>query len=54
LQGMDAEKPELKKLIRVLADKISKSVTDLDAQALSNAMYGLQVSKQQRTYRLYI
>lgn len=34
---------QVRKLIAVLAEKISKSESEFDAQAMSNALYGLQV-----------
>lgn len=42
LQGMSADVPAVRQLIAALAQKVSKSETELDAQAFSNALYGLQ------------
>ena len=42
--GMSANVPEVRRLVEILAKKVSESVAEFDAQALSNALYGLQVS----------
>jgi hypothetical protein len=44
LQGMSSSAPEVRRLVRILAGKIAASEAELDAQALSNALYGMQVS----------
>lgn len=40
---MSASAPQLRLLIGALAEKIAASEAELDAQAMSNALYGLQV-----------
>lgn len=41
---MTADVPEVRNLIGILAKKIKQSESEFDSQALSNALYGLQVS----------
>jgi hypothetical protein len=43
LQGMSLESPAVRRLVRTLAGRIAASEAELDAQALSNALYGMQV-----------
>jgi hypothetical protein len=40
---MSAESEQVRSLIKSIALKISSSESELDAQAMSNALYGLQV-----------
>lgn len=40
---MSASLPQVRLLVSVLAEKIAASEAELDAQAISNALYGLQV-----------
>ena len=54
LQGMSSDKSEVSELIAALATKISQSEVDFDAQALSNALYGLQVWSSLRAFLFYV
>jgi hypothetical protein len=40
---MSSESPAVCRLVRTLAGRIAASEAELDAQALSNALYGMQV-----------
>ena len=39
---MSTDVSEVRQLVDVLAEKVAKSETELDAQAIGNALYGLQ------------
>ena len=41
-QGMSSEVAEVRGLVGALAKKLEESETELDAQAIANALYGMQ------------